>query len=98
MPRASGPRTPAFRRTARAASGLLPFPRTRELLDLANDQIALDPAQPIDEQHAVEVIHFVLERPREQSGSLVPMLSSRAVQPLDHHPGRADDRGVESRN
>ncbi len=44
-----------------------PFAGARQLPDLAHDQVALDPAQPIDEQRAVEVIHLVLKRAREQA-------------------------------
>ena len=73
---ASGPRTPACRNTRFAAAGRLPSSRALQLLDLSNDQVPLDAAQAIDEQRAVEVIHLVLERARQQ---LVPFdVCSRA--------------------
>ena len=47
-----------------------PFPGALQLLDLPDDDVALDAAQAIDEDPAVEVIHFVLECPGEQAGAL----------------------------
>ena len=70
------PRTPACRRTRCAAPTRLasPFAGALQLPDLADDQVALDAAQPIDEQRAVEVIHLVLERAREQARALDRLL------------------------
>ena len=75
-PRATAPRTQACRRR-RSAARRHHLPGLLQLLDLADDQVALDAAQPIDEHHAVEMIHLVLERAREQ----VPCLRSSARTP-----------------
>ena len=50
-------------------------------MDLPHDQLALDAAQAVDEEGAVEVIHFVLKRPREQAGAFVLL---RLAVPVDH--------------
>ena len=47
----------------------LPSPGALQLLNLADDEVALDPAQAIDEQRAVEVIHLVLKGARQQFAS-----------------------------
>ena len=44
-----------------AAAARSPFAGALQLLDLAHDQVALDAAQAVDEDSAVEVIHLVLE-------------------------------------
>ena len=43
-----------------------PFSRASQLADLLDDEIALDAANPVEKQLAVEVIHLVLKRAREQ--------------------------------
>src|SRR5262245_23690262 len=80
-----------------AGSTHLPLPGARELLDPPDNQVALDSSQPIHEEAAVQMIHFMLKRPREKSFPLDLVLSSVAVQPLHHGPCRAHDGGIESR-
>ena len=55
-----------------------PFPGARQLADPPDDQIALDAAQAIDEQRAVEMIHLVLEGAREQAGAFALLLADRS--------------------
>src|SRR6185503_1479915 len=50
--------------------GLLPAARALELADAPHDLVALHPAQPIQEELAVEVIQFVLKRARQQAVAL----------------------------
>ena len=63
--------------SGRAAS---PFAGARQLPDPADDQVALDAAQPVDEQRAVEVIHLVLKRAGEQPGAFPLMLRPGAIE------------------
>ena len=70
--------------------------RPSQLPDLADDQIALDAAQPIDEQRAVEVIHLVLERARQQSVPSICCGWPSRSSPFDDGAQRPDDRGVEA--
>src|SRR5215210_1654703 len=62
--RVPAPRTAACRSTRSADS---PFPGALQFLNPADDQIAFDTAEPVDEEHSVEVIHLMLERACEQS-------------------------------
>ena len=64
-------------------AAVLPFAGARQLLDPADDQIALDAAQAIDEQRAVEMIHLVLEGARQQSGAFALLLGAVAIEPFD---------------
>src|SRR5262245_23965079 len=68
---------------------------TLQLLDLADDLIALDAAQPIDEDHAVEVIHLVLEPAREQGRALDGLLGPMPVEAAHRGFRGADHRRVE---
>ena len=63
--RVTARRMPACRRRRRAAAS--PLAGALQLPDLADDQVALDAAQPIEEQHAVEVIDLVLEGASQQA-------------------------------
>lgn len=74
----------------------LPFVVPLQLLDLAKDQIALDAAQPIDEDAAVEMIHFVLKRAREQPVALDEAKLAVAIETLDDSSLRAGDRRCEA--
>ena len=80
---ASGPQTPASRRR-RSAARSLPSSGSFQLMDLPDDQVALDSAQAIDEERAIEMIHLVLKRPREQVA--VPRSSVR--RPSRSRPAR----------
>src|SRR6185295_9423951 len=80
---ASRPQTAVCRETPRAGSAGSPLPRTRQLANLLHNHVALDPAQAIDEQRPVQMIHFVLEGAREQSFALVLALLPLAVARLD---------------
>jgi hypothetical protein len=62
----------------------LPFARARELLDLADDQIFLQASKPVDEDHAVQVIHLVLEAAREETSCLNGQFLTVAVEPFQH--------------
>jgi hypothetical protein len=55
-------------------------------LNLAHDQVALDASKPVDEQPAVEVIHFVLEGTREQILAFEHELRAVAIVALDDRP------------
>ncbi len=76
----------------------LPFAGARQLLDPPDDQIALDAAQAIDEQRAVEVIHFVLKRAREETGAFALVLGAGAIESFHDRAFGPDDGGVEARN
>src|SRR6186713_1465582 len=92
-PRATAPRMPACREIRYAGS---PLARLLQLLNLPDDQVALDPAQPIDEDDAVEVIHFVLEGARQQARSFDRLLGAVTRQSLEDRALGPDDGGVEA--
>src|SRR5688500_11451072 len=89
-PRGRVRRTAAFRRRRS------PFTGARQLADLADDEVLLQAAQPIDEHGAIEMIHLVLEAAGEQSRSLDDLLDTLAVESLEHRARRTGDRGVEA--
>jgi len=62
----------------------LPFARARELLDLADDEVLLQASKSVDEEHAVQVIHLVLEAAREETGGFNSLFLAVAIQPLQH--------------
>src|SRR5437667_1684333 len=78
--RAPAPRTPACRRTRFEAP--LPFTSARELSNLPDDEVALDAAEAVDEQRAVQMIHLVLKRAGEQPGGFVLLFLSVPVERL----------------
>src|SRR4051812_38370322 len=89
-------RTRACRRTRSAEAS--PLALARELVDLADDQIALDAAQPVHEQLAVEVIHLVLKGAREQPGPFVLKRLALTIEPLHDGAHRTHHRRVEPRD
>ena len=62
----------------------LPFPRARELLDLADDEVLLQASKSVDEDRAVEVIHLVLEAAREETSGFNGLFLTVAIQSLQH--------------
>jgi hypothetical protein len=60
----------------------LPLARARELLDLADDEVFLQASKPVDEDHAIEVIHLVLEAAREETCGFDGLFLTVAIQPL----------------
>src|SRR5262245_10140076 len=97
MPASRRTRCEATGRAARSAGECpsavppSPFARACQLADTPDDEVALDAAQAIHEQRAVEMIHLVLKRARQQAGALVLVLVALAVESLDHGARRADD-------
>jgi hypothetical protein len=74
----------------RSDASMSPLAGAPQLLDAAHDQLAVEAAQPIDEERAVEVIHLVLERAREQAGALDRPRRAAAIEPAHHRAfGRA---------
>src|ERR1051325_10740332 len=59
----------------------LPFAGARELLDLPDNQILLQAAQPIDEQRPFQMIHLVLEAAGQQARAFDDLLLAVAIQP-----------------
>ena len=76
-PRASGRRRPACRRTRSAAAQLITICPCASSSDFADDEVALNAAQAIDEERAVEMIHLVLKRARQQVRCLQPLTRRR---------------------
>ena len=64
------------------AGHALPFAGALQLPDFSDDEIALDAAQPIDEERAIEMVHFVLERPRQQPLALLLLLVTAPIEAL----------------
>src|SRR5262245_21124303 len=95
--RASVRRTQACQKIRCGAPGS-PFSATRQLANLPDDEVALDSAKPVDEQRAVEMIHFVLEGTGQQAGSLVAEVAPLAVERFHDHARRPDHGGVEARD
>lgn len=62
----------------------LPPTALAEALDAAENQAALDGLQAIDEQNAIQVIHFVLQRPGQQPVCLDGALVTVAVESANH--------------
>src|SRR5689334_16690917 len=85
----------ACRRTRLARASRLPFARARQLPDLPDDDVALDAAQVVDEQLAVEMVHLVLERARQQARALALMFRAFTIEAFDNRPRRPDDGGFE---
>src|SRR5262245_51569505 len=82
--RGSGPQKRASRKTPRARGS--PLSGAGQFLDPPHDEVALDPAQAVDEQRAVEVIDLVLQRPGQQRRALDALFDAVAVEPFDHQP------------
>src|SRR5262245_38049505 len=87
---------PACRRTRRGARS--PFACARQLLDLADDEVALDAAQAVHEQRSVEVIHLVLKRACEQPGALHAQVRPVSIEPAYDDLGGTNDGRVEPGN
>src|ERR1051326_7282150 len=83
--------------TPTRARSRLPLSRLPQLLNLADDQFALDAAKAIDENDAVEVVHLVLKRARQEVRSLDRLLDAVAIEALDHDALRPHHGGVEAR-
>ena len=79
-------------------SGVYHLPARVSFRILRDDEIALDAAQTIDEQRAVEMIHLVLKRPRQQAGAFDLDAARRGDRALDDRARRPHDGGVESRH
>jgi hypothetical protein len=62
----------------------LPLTALAQAVDAAKNQAALDGLQAIDEQNAIQVIHFVLQRPRQQPVCLDGALLAVAVESANH--------------
>src|SRR4051794_18436482 len=89
-------RSPECRKTqSGAARHASPFPRARQLPDLLDDELALDAANAIQEEHAVKMIHLVLQGARHQFLAFHHLLPSVAVKPLYNRPQRPRDGGIE---
>src|SRR5580765_1691211 len=91
-------RTPAYRRRQPATRRSLPFAGACQLANLPDDDVALQPAQAIHEQRAVQMIHLVLERTREQSRSLDLLGVAVTIEALQHGMRGPDHRRIESRD
>ena len=85
------------RRTEVDDSHVLPLPTALLLTDLSDDQIALDAAQMVEKELAVEMIDLVLESSRQQAGTLHHALSPRSIEGAHDGAGRSCDRRIESR-
>src|SRR5262249_23056965 len=96
--RASGPRTPACQKRRYESGRPLPFTGTGQLTDAPDDEITLDTAEAIDEQRAVQVIHLMLQRAREQAGTLALLRNTAPVETLDDHARRPHHRRIEAGN
>src|SRR5262245_57388137 len=91
----TAPRSPAFRKKRCAEDRPLPFAGARQLLDPANDEILLQPAQAIDEDGALEVIDLVLKAAREQARGLDDLLLTVTIEPFEDRARWTRDRRVE---
>src|SRR5689334_130128 len=76
----------------------LPSAGLSELVDLSNDEFPLDPPQSIDEQRAVEMIHLVLKRARQQLAPLDGLFIARSIQPADNRSRGPDNGRIETGN
>src|SRR5215510_9620782 len=100
------PRTRACRRTRCASNrrlpscpssrSSLPFAGARQLLDLADDEIFLQPAKTIDKHRAVEVIELVLEAAGEQTRRFDDLFLALTIQALQHRSRWPRHRGIEA--
>src|SRR5262249_38612262 len=88
---------PVCRASRCGAAYPLPFARARHLADLPHDHVALDAAEPADEQQAVEVIDLVLKRARHQARAFLLLQGAVTIESLDDDPRRPHDRRVEPR-
>src|SRR5436190_5348239 len=86
------------RQTAACRRRRLPFPGARQLLDLADDQVLLQAAEPIDEQCPVEMVDLVLKAARQQPVPLDDLLLALAIPSFDDRPGGPRDGSVEARH
>src|SRR5204863_7692391 len=91
-------RNPGYRRTRFGSRAALPFSRARQFADTADNEVPLDAAEAVDEQHAVQVIHFVLKGTREERRAFVLPFDSRPVQTLDDRSRGPHDRRIEARH
>src|SRR5262245_20056327 len=66
-------------------------------MNLADDDVALDAAKAIDEQHAVEMIDFVLQRASQQPGPVDRSRAAVAVQATHDHARGTGNRRIEAR-
>src|SRR5207253_5579378 len=90
-PPAMAPQIPACRKTR--PSPLSGFP---QLLDLSDNHFALDASEPIDEDHAVQVIHLVLKRACQEVLPLDRLFDALPRHASDDRALRPDDGGVEA--
>src|SRR5690606_23391635 len=75
-----------------------PASRAFEFADLAKDQIALDPAQSIEEERPFEVVDFVLEGTGQQAGAFYFLFVPVPVEPACGDSRRTTDRRREARH
>src|SRR5581483_3155686 len=67
------------------------LPLFEHLLELAEKDIFLEAAEPIDHQNAVDVVDFVLDKPGEQPLPFEADLLPLPVKPLQLNPQRPFD-------
>src|SRR5688572_30337672 len=72
------------RRTAASRRRRSPFAGAGELFDLPDDQVLLQPAQPIDKDRPLEMIHLVLKAARQQARGFNRVRLTAAVEPRQH--------------
>src|SRR5207237_9878881 len=94
--RASARRIAVCQRTRFAGRRPLPFAGARQLLDLADDELAFDAAESVHEEGSVEVIHFVLKRARQQPHAFALLHLTRAIESLDDDTRRPYDGRIEA--
>src|SRR6266704_2633375 len=74
----------------------LPFTGAAQRLDSAEDEPPLHASQPVDEQDAVEVIHFVLNGAREKAFRLDHALAAVAIEAAYRQRLRSRDGRVKA--
>src|SRR4029079_10515837 len=94
---ASGRQTPGSRNRRCAAQARLPSSRALQLVDLPNDEVLFDASQSIDEDRAVEVVHFVLKGPRQEVLPLDGAFGAGSIEAPNDSTRRPNDRRVEPR-
>src|SRR5262245_22004906 len=90
--------TAACQKRRRGENAWLPFAGARQLLDSPDDEIALDAAEAIDEERAVEMVHFVLKRTGQKTRPFALMLDTFPIEAFYDRAFGPDDGRVEARN
>src|SRR5262245_50425086 len=93
---ATAPRSQASQNTQSAVARFLPSPGPLQFVDSAYDQVLLDPAEPIDEDRPVQVIHLVLKRACKELAAFDRLFRASSIQAPHNGTRWTDDRRIEA--